>query len=201
MQSRWRRRLRRPSRRRRSQDALCRRHLVAARAGHGLAQGQRNGLERGFRAVVIVLAAQHVDVQGEARRGGEGTENVCDVLTRESTDDIATESQVHRGVRPAGEIDYRARQRLVERRKCRSESHDTAALAQRAVERFAEAFAPLDEALARGANADPNRTIPRRWPSARSSASPRPSAQSSAVWWSSTRKSPLHAMVRSNPEC
>src|SRR5947208_3398629 len=49
-----------------------------------------------------------------------------------------------------------------------------------------------------GAYAQPNRFTPRRSPSARSSAWPSASAQSSAVWWSSTWRSPSHASVTSN---
>jgi len=84
--------------------------------------GQREGLEGGFRAVVIVLAAQHVDVQGKPRGDGERTKHVRDIFTGEPADGFPAEAQIDARVRTPRQIDDRPRQRLVERRERRPES-------------------------------------------------------------------------------
>mmetsp|Transcript_84030 Transcript_84030/g.163289 ORF Transcript_84030/g.163289 Transcript_84030/m.163289 type:complete len:344 (+) Transcript_84030:268-1299(+) len=56
-------------------------------------------------------------------------------------------------------------------------------------------------APSRGHTAVPNRAMPLRSPSALSNASPKASAQSSAVWWSSMCRSPLHCSCKSKRPC
>mmetsp|Transcript_32442 Transcript_32442/g.59469 ORF Transcript_32442/g.59469 Transcript_32442/m.59469 type:complete len:258 (+) Transcript_32442:269-1042(+) len=55
-------------------------------------------------------------------------------------------------------------------------------------------------ASSRGKSASAQRAMPARAPSALSKASPRASAQSSAVWWSSMCRSPRHRRARSKRE-
>src|SRR5437899_3686029 len=45
-----------------SERALGRRHIVETRSRDRLAQRERGRLERGFGAVMVVLALQHIDV-------------------------------------------------------------------------------------------------------------------------------------------
>src|SRR5256884_2274900 len=115
---------------------LGRRHVAIARAGDRLPQGKRRRLERGLGLVMIVLALEHVDVQREPRRDGEGAQHVRDVLAREPPDRLPSEVERDVGVRPSRQIHDRAGQGFVERREARPEPRHTAALAHGAVERL-----------------------------------------------------------------
>src|SRR5947207_3083091 len=111
-------------------------HVVEAGAGDRLFQGERRGFERGLGLVMIVLALEHVDVQREPRRDGEGAQHVRDVLAREPPDRLPSEVERHVGMRAARQIDHRARQGFVERGEGRSEPRHAAPLPQGAVERL-----------------------------------------------------------------
>jgi hypothetical protein len=84
---------------------------------NSLAQGEGHCLEGCLGAVMIVLAPQHIDMQGQTRSGGKRSEHVADVLTGEAADDAWIEPQVDGGVRAPGKVDNCARQRFVEGRE------------------------------------------------------------------------------------
>ena len=120
------------------EDALGGRDVVCAVAPDRLADGQGEGLERGLGAVVVVLALEDVDMEGQDRVGCKGGENVRDHLGGELADHLAAQAQVDAGVRPARDVDDGAGQRLVERGVGGAEAGDALALAERAVKRLAE---------------------------------------------------------------
>src|SRR5689334_1867022 len=120
------------------QHPLGARHLARAVLGQRIAQRERQGLERGLGAVVVVLAAQHVDVERHAAGDGERLEEVGQVLGRDLADRLAPEPQADLGPGPAGEVDHGTRQGLVERRVGVAEAADAAPVAERLVERLAE---------------------------------------------------------------
>src|SRR5882762_3304952 len=112
------------------ESTLGGRHVVEAGAGHRLLQGEGGRLECRLGSVVIVFPLQHVDVQREACRGRKRAEDVRDVFAREA--------ERHVRVRPSRQIDYRARQRLVERGVGPPEPVHAPPLAQRSVQRLAQ---------------------------------------------------------------
>src|SRR4051794_17857141 len=120
------------------QHPLGARHLARAVLGQRVAQCQRQGFERGLGAVVVVLAAQHVDVERHPAGDGERLEEVGQVLGRDLADHLAPEAEAHLGPGPAREVDHGPRQRLVERRVGVAETADAATVAERSVERLAE---------------------------------------------------------------
>src|SRR5437879_1794418 len=112
------------------------RHVGVAGAGDCLLQRERRCLERGLRLVMIVLALEHVDVQGEPRRDGERTQHMRDVLAREPPDAVPPEVERHVSIGAPRQVHDGARQGFVERGEGRSEPRHAPALAQRAVERL-----------------------------------------------------------------
>jgi hypothetical protein len=93
----------------------CERPLGAGHAGggvdrDGLAQGEGEGLEARLGLVVVVVAADEVDMQRQAGGGREGLEEVGDVLGGDVAECFAHEGDVDRGEGPAREIDDRSRE-------------------------------------------------------------------------------------------
>lgn len=79
---------------------------------HADSHGQR--LERTLSPVVVVVAAQAVDVQRDARGLGKALQAVGDHLAAEIAELLALEAQVDDGVGPVGEVDDGAGEGLVE---------------------------------------------------------------------------------------
>src|SRR6266550_2120454 len=76
-----------------SERALGGRHVVESRRGDRLTQRQRGRLERGFGAVMVVVALQHVYVQGRAARRRERAQYMSDVLAREPADTLPAQTE------------------------------------------------------------------------------------------------------------
>src|SRR5258705_8274675 len=121
-----------------SERALGGRHVVESRHGDRLTQRQRGRLERGFGAVMVVVALQQVHVQGRPARRRERAQYMSDVLAREPANSLPAQAERDVGERPAGEIHDRSRQRVVERRERPSEPVYTAPLSQGPIERFSQ---------------------------------------------------------------
>src|SRR5712691_931290 len=111
-----------------SERAFGGRHVVESRAGDRLTQREGGRLERGFGAVMVVVALQHVHVQRAPARRGERTQHMSDVLAREPANSLPAQAERDVGKRPTGEIHDRTRQRFVERRERPSETVDPAPL-------------------------------------------------------------------------
>lgn len=82
-------------------------------SSHANSHGQR--LEGTLSPVVVVVAPQAVDVQGDAGGLGKALQAVGDHLAAELAEVLALEAQVDDGVRAVGEIDDGAGEGLVER--------------------------------------------------------------------------------------
>lgn len=74
--------------------------------------------------MVVVFAAQDVDVKGDAGGGGEGLEDVGDHFGGEVADFLADELEVGDAVGSVAEVDNGAGQGLVERREAVAEALD-----------------------------------------------------------------------------
>lgn len=100
-----------------AQSALGARNLSlsALYPSRSHANSHRQRLERTLSPVVVVVAAQAVDVQRDARGLGKALQAVGDHLAAEITELLALEAQVDDGVGPVGEIDDGAGEGLVER--------------------------------------------------------------------------------------
>src|SRR6266496_6837385 len=98
-----------------SERALGGRHVVESRRGDRLTQRQRGRLERGVGAVMVVLALQHVHVQGRPARRRERAQYMSDVLACEPANTLPAQPERDVGKRPAGEIHDRPSQPVVER--------------------------------------------------------------------------------------
>ena len=111
------------------------------RSAKRLAQRERHRLEAGLGDVVRVAALEHVDVQRQAPAIGERLEKVAHQRHREVGRHPAPLHRVGHGQveeAAAGDVDHRARQRLVERRVGRAVARDAAAVAERGAQAFAE---------------------------------------------------------------
>ena len=99
------------------QHALRTRHLALAphdrRARH--AQRDRQRLEGALGAVVVVVAADAVDVHRDARALREAVQAVRDHLAAQVADLLAAQVQLADAVGPVREVDDRARQGFVQR--------------------------------------------------------------------------------------
>ena len=107
-------------------------------SAHRLTQRQRRGLERRLGAVVVVGAAQHIDVQRHAPGGRKREKEVRHVLAGEVAERLALQTELDDRAGPAGQVDDRPRQRLVQRRVGRAEARDAAPFPERLIERLAE---------------------------------------------------------------
>src|SRR5690349_4173987 len=112
------------------------RHVAVAGAGDRLPQRERGRLEGGLGLVMIVLALEYVDVQGEPRSDGERAQRVRDVFAREPPDRLPPEVERHVGVGAPRQVYDRAGQGFVERGEGRPEPRHPPPLAQRAVQRL-----------------------------------------------------------------
>lgn len=154
----------------------------------GCARGQEHERKRQKRGkdapVVVVLSPKHVHVEGDARGLRERLEHVRDHLGREVANLFPLQLQVAAEVGSRGDVEDGAREGL-HPIQADGISHS----AQKEANRYRERG---ERTSSSGAKPVPYRRIPLRSPSASLNASPTASAQSSAVWWSSTSKSPLH---------
>lgn len=100
----------------RSQGALGAGDLAfpAGDLGGGGANGDGEGLEGALGPVVVVLAPDAVDVEGDAGALGKGLHAVGDHFAAEVADALAAEAEVDDGVRAVGEVDDGAGEGLVE---------------------------------------------------------------------------------------
>src|SRR6266550_1761860 len=121
-----------------SERALGGRHVVESRHGDRLTQCQRGRLERGFGAVMVVVALQHVHVQGRPARRGERAQYMSDVLACEPANNLPAQAERDVGKWPAGEIDDRPSQPVVERCEGPAEPVYTTPLSQGPIERFSQ---------------------------------------------------------------
>lgn len=124
----------------RAQRALGARNL-ALLAGH-LARRQPHShgqrLERALCPVVVVEAAQTVDVQRDACALRKALQAVRDHLAAEVANLFALEAELDDAVGPIGDVDDGARQGLVEGRIGRAEAGDAGGAAEGLVEGVAE---------------------------------------------------------------
>ncbi|KAH6611547.1 hypothetical protein Trco_001567 [Trichoderma cornu-damae] len=95
---------------------------------HADRHGQR--LEGALGPVVVVVAPQAVDVQGDAGGLGEALQAVGDHLCAELAEELAPEAQVDDGVGPVGEVDDGSREGLVQGRIGIAEAGDAGRGAQ-----------------------------------------------------------------------
>jgi hypothetical protein len=75
--------------------------------------------------VVVVLAAEAVDVQGDAGSLGEALEAVRDHLAAQAAEPLALEAKIHDAVGAIREVDYGAGQGFVQRGVCVSVASET----------------------------------------------------------------------------
>jgi hypothetical protein len=116
-----------------AQSPLCTRHLalLASDTTGSRPHGNGESLEGALGAVVVVLTADAVNVDGDASCLGERLQAVGDHLARQVAELLALQSQLHHGVRPVRQIDYGAAERLVQRRIRRAEAREACCGAQR----------------------------------------------------------------------
>ena len=109
----------------------------AARASASAAiRSARERLEHGLALVVRVVAAQVVDVQRHLGVVGEALEELVHQVDVELADQRARELDVVFQAGPPGEVDHRARQRLVQRHVGVAVAADARLVADRLVERL-----------------------------------------------------------------
>ena len=96
------------------------------------------GLERRLRPVMVVLAPEHVQVQGDAGRLAEALDAVRQHLGREGADALVGEAKVHDGKGAGGDVDDGAGEGFVQGRVRVREAAETGAGAERLRERGAE---------------------------------------------------------------
>lgn len=99
-----------------AQSALSARNLSlsALNPSRSHANSHRQRLERTLGPVVVVVAAQAVDVQRDACGLGKALQAVGDHLAAELAEHLALEAQIDDGVRSVGQIDDSAGEGLVE---------------------------------------------------------------------------------------
>lgn len=100
------------------QNALCARNLPLASSDGGSSKtnSDSKGLERALSAMVIVLAAQAIDMQRDASALRETLQAVRDHLGRQVADLFALETEVHDAERPVRKVDHGAAESFVQRR-------------------------------------------------------------------------------------
>jgi len=106
-----------------SQSTLGARHLAlpAGNPARRLADGDGKSLEGALGAVVVVVAAQAVDVEGDARGAGEALKAVGDHLAAEVANLLALETEVDDAVGTVREVDDGPAERLVQGSVCVAE--------------------------------------------------------------------------------
>lgn len=115
-----------------AQCSLGARHLALLAgdpAGGGL-DGDGEGLEGALGAVVVVEAAEAVDVDGDAGGLGKAVDAVGDHLAAQVANLFALEAELDDGEGPVRQVDHGARQRLVQGRVGRSEARQARGRAQ-----------------------------------------------------------------------
>ena len=85
-------------------DAFGARHVARSIARDRLAKGQCRRLERGFGAMMIVVAADHVHMERCARRHGERGEDMGDILGGKIADALSFQAELDH-CRRAGRTD------------------------------------------------------------------------------------------------
>lgn len=105
--------------------------------------GDGRGLEGALGPVVVVLAAQAVDVHGDAGGLGEALEGVGDHLGAEVADALAAEAEFDDGVGPVRDVDDGAGEGLVEGAVGVAEAGDADGGAEGRVEGGAEGYADV----------------------------------------------------------
>lgn len=139
---------------------------------------------------MVVLAAEDVDVERDAGALRKRLEDVRDHLAREVADLFALELQVAAEVRARRDVEDGAREGL--RWAVRPTAGQRTAPPREQPREQGKLERGEQRTSSSGAKPVPYRRIPRRSPSASLNASPSAIAQSSAVWWSSIHRSPLH---------
>src|SRR5438477_3898040 len=76
-----------------SERAFGGRHVIESRRRHRLPQRERRSLERGLRAVMVVVALQHVHVQGRPARRRERAQDMRDVLACEPANSLPAQAE------------------------------------------------------------------------------------------------------------
>ena len=121
------------------QRALGRRHALHARVeSDGVTQGASDRLELGLDDVVRVAPAQNPDVQTDLGRCADRLPDVPGqrgVVGADELDDLGLDVD---DVRPAGKVDRRLAQRLVQRHERVAEATDPGLVPQRLAQRLAE---------------------------------------------------------------
>jgi hypothetical protein len=112
--------------------------LLTGHSLDGLPHRDGQGLERGLSAVVVVVALQHVDVQGHAGGLAEAMQTVRDHLGGQRADLGVLEAELAHEVRSRRDVDHGTRDRLVERRVRVAEPSQALAVAEGAGEGLAE---------------------------------------------------------------
>ena len=100
-------------------------------------------LERALRPVVVILAPDHVDVQGDGGALREALQAMRQHLAAQVAQLLPPEAEVDDGEGPVGQVDDGAREGLVERGVGVAEARE----ARRAAERGLEGVAERDEAV------------------------------------------------------
>lgn len=128
-----------------TQRALCAGNLalLAANNRSRLLRGYRQRLESALGSVVVVVAAQAVDVQSDARTLRKALQAVGDHLAAQLSEKLALQAQVDDAVGAVREIDDGAGEGLVERGVGVSEAGDAGERAEGLVEGVAEGDADV----------------------------------------------------------
>ena len=97
------------------QHTLSARHFTLAPNNRCASHPQRHGqsLERALGPVVVVVAAQAVDVHGDAGALREAVQAVRDHLAAEVADLLALYAEIRKAIRPCADVNDRARKSLV----------------------------------------------------------------------------------------
>lgn len=95
-----------------------------------LPRGNRKRLERALGSVVVVVAAEAVDVHGDAGSPGKALDAVGDHLGAEVTNLLALQTKVDDGEGTVRQIDDGTAEGLVERAVCVSEARETGGSAE-----------------------------------------------------------------------
>lgn len=129
----------------RRQRPLGARHLALPPGNprDGGPDGNGRGLEGALGPVVVVVAAQAVDVQRDAGGLCEALEGVGNHLGAEVADALAAEAEVDDGVGPVRDVDDGAREGLVEGAVGVTEAGDADGGAEGGVEGGAEGYADV----------------------------------------------------------
>src|SRR5207247_3546511 len=82
-------------------------HVVERGDLYGLPQGEGNGLERRFRAMVVVVSLDDLDAQRESRCRRERAQHVRHILAGQTANRFPAQTQRHVGVRATRKIHHR----------------------------------------------------------------------------------------------